>query len=56
MTQEGEDSNSIGFFVQQKWAEIGLDLYGGFRRYEVNRPDFDLKPLKVIALGAIYAF
>ena len=52
----GDDVESIGFFALQKWNEIGLDFYGGFRKYEVKRPDIDLKPLNVLAVGAIYSF
>jgi len=37
-------------------SEISLDFYGGFRKYEVKRPDIDLKPLNVLAVGAIYSF
>ena len=53
---DGDEAESIGIFVLQKWNEIGLDLYGGFRRYEVKRPDIDLKPLNVLAFGVIYSF
>ena len=53
---DGEESESIGVFVLQKWDEVGLDLYGGFRKYEVKRPDIDLKPLDVLAVGAIFTF
>jgi len=52
----GDEVESIGFFALQKWDEIGLDFYGGFRKYEVERPDIDLKPLNVLAVGAIYSF
>jgi hypothetical protein len=54
--QDDDGSDSVGFFVQQNWAAVGLDLYGGFRRYEVERPDIDLKPINVFALGAMYTF
>jgi hypothetical protein len=53
---DGDEAESFGFFALQKWNEIGLDLYGGFRRYEVKRPDIDLKPMNVLAVGAIYSF
>jgi len=53
---DGDEAESIGIFALQKWNEIGLDLYGGFRRYEVKRPDFELRPLNVVAVGAIYSF
>ena len=54
--QVGDQANSVGFFVQQRWNSMGLDLYAGVRRYEVERPDVDLKPLNVLALGAIFTF
>ena len=53
---QGDQADSIGFFVQQKWDSIGLDLYAGFRTYKVERPDIDLRPLDVLALGAMYSF
>jgi hypothetical protein len=53
---QGDQADSIGFFVQQKWNSMGLDLYAGFRKYEVERPDIDLRPLDVLALGAMYSF
>jgi hypothetical protein len=51
-----DEAESIGLFVQQKLDSVGLDLYGGFRRYEVERPDIDLRPMNVFALGAIFTF
>ena len=51
-----DEAESIGLFVQQKLDSVGLDLYGGFRRYEVERPDADLRPMNVFALGAIFTF
>jgi len=51
-----DESESIGLFVQQELDSVGLDLYGGFRHYEVERPDIDLRPMNVLALGAIFAF
>ena len=51
-----DEVESLGLFVQQKLDSVGLDLYGGFRRYEVERPDIDLRPMNVLALGAIFAF
>ena len=51
-----DEAESTGLFVQQRLDSIGLDLYGGLRRYAVERPDIDLKPMQVIALGAIYTF
>jgi hypothetical protein len=51
-----DESESIGLFVQQKLDSVGLDLYGGFRRYEVERPDIDLRPMNVFVLGTIFTF
>ena len=53
---EGDKAESIGFIALQKWDSIGLDLYAGYRKYDVTRPDIDLKPLNFLALGAIYTF
>ena len=52
----GDEAESIGIFVQQRWDELGLDLYGGLRRYDVDRPDIALKPMNVFAMGAMYTF
>lgn len=52
----GDEAESIGIFVQQKWDALGLDLYGGLRRYDVDRPDIALKPMNVFAMGAMYTF
>ena len=52
----GDEAESIGIFVQQKWDALGLDLYGGFRRYDVDRPDIGLKPMNVFTMGAMYTF
>lgn len=56
MILDGDDSDSFGLFALQKWDSIGLDLYAGFRRYDVKRPDLDLKPLDTLSLGAVYTF
>lgn len=53
---DGDDSDSFGLFALQKWDSIGLDLYAGFRRYEVKRPDIDLRPLDTLSLEAIFTF
>jgi hypothetical protein len=42
--------------MQQKWDALGLDLYGGFRRYDVDRPDIGLKPMNVFTMGAMNTF
>jgi hypothetical protein len=44
----------VGVFALQTWNEIGLQLYGGYRRHEARRLDSGLKPLYILALGAIY--
>ena len=51
-----DEAESFGLFVQQKLDSVGLDLYGGFRRYEVERPDIDLRPMNVFVLGTIFTF
>ena len=52
----GDSSKSVGLFAYQKWEEVGLDFYAGYRLYEVKRPDIDLYPLKTFTLGIIYNF
>ena len=54
--EEGDQTSSYGVFAQQKWDTVGVDLYGGIRRYDVTRTDIALKPLKVFVLGVIYSF
>jgi len=54
--QEEDQAATFGIFAQQKWDSIGLDIYAGFRRYDVTRPDINLKPLNVLAFGVIYSF
>lgn len=53
---EGDQARSIGFFVVQKWPDFGLDFYTGFRRYDVDRSDFNLEPLLVVPLGVVLSF
>ena len=51
-----DESESIGLFVQHKLDSVGVDLYDGSRRYEVERPDIDLRPMNVFVLGTIFTF
>lgn len=52
----GDEAQSIGLFAVQKWPTYGLDFYAGYRRYDVRRPDIDLKALDIIALGLALNF
>ena len=52
----GDKAQSIGFFALQKWQAVGVDLYGGYRIYDVSRSDIALKDLNALALGLIYTF
>jgi hypothetical protein len=54
--QEEDQAATFGVFAQQKWDAIGLDIYTGFRRYDVTRPDIELKPLNVLAVGVMFSF
>lgn len=47
---------SFGLFAVQKWPKYGLDMYAGYRRYEVDRPDTTLKTLDVYVLGVGFNF
>jgi len=53
---EGDEAESIGLFAVQKWPDFGLDFYAGYRRYDVSRPDIQLKNLNVLALGVAFGF
>ena len=52
----GDKAESIGLFALQNWTRVGLNLYAGYRFYDVSRPDINLKKMDVFALGAIYTF
>ena len=47
----GDQADSIGLFAVQKWPTYGIDFYGGYRFYDVDRSDVDLKKLNLFALG-----
>ena len=53
---DGDEGESIGLFAVQKWLSFGLDFYVGYRRYDVSRPDIDLKDLDILTLGAAFNF
>lgn len=53
---DGDKGESIGLFAVQKWPDYGLDFYAGYRRYDVSRPDIDLKALDIFALGVALNF
>ncbi len=48
---EGDKAESIGFIALQKWDSIGLDLYAGYRKYDVTRPDMNWKPVVLLGLS-----
>lgn len=52
----GDRSRSVGLFAYQKWDRVGLDVYAGYRRYDVERPDIGLNPLDVFVVGGIFSF
>ena len=53
---DGDEGESIGLFAVQKWPAYGLDLYVGYRRYDVDRPDVELTDLNILTLGAAFNF
>lgn len=53
---EGDEGKSVGLFAVQKWPAYGIDFYTGFRRYELRRPDIDLKDLNVPTFGVALHF
>ena len=52
----GDKAESIGLFAVQKWPEYGVDFYAGFRRYDVQRSDINLKDLNLVRLGIALNF
>lgn len=52
----GDRNKSVGLFVYQKWNDVGLDLYAGYRLYDVKRPDIDLNSLDIFVVGVIFGF
>ncbi len=52
----GDRAESVGLVAVQKWPAYGIDIYAAFRRYDVQRPDIDLKDLNLIALGVALNF
>ena len=52
----GDRGKSVGLFVYQNWDKVGLDLYAGYRIYDVKRPDIDLYPLNIFVVGIIFSF
>lgn len=53
---DGDKAESVGVFAVQAWPAYGLSYYAGYRRYDVSRPDIDLKALNVVALGVVLSF
>jgi len=53
---DGDEADSVGLFAVQKWPAYGLDFYAGYRRYDVSRPDIDLKALDILVTGAALNF
>jgi hypothetical protein len=52
----GDCGKSVGLFAYQKWNNVGLDFYTGYRLYKVKRPDIDLFDLNMYILGFIFSF
>ncbi len=53
---DGDRGESIGLFAVQKWPDYGVDFYAGIRKYDVTRPDINLKDLNILAIGAAFNF
>ena len=53
---DGDQGESVGLFFQQQWEKMGLDLYGGYRIYDITRSDLNLHELNLLTLGARYSF
>lgn len=52
----GDEAESYGLFAVQKWPAYGLDIYAGYRRYMVDRPDVALGDLDIYVVGVGFNF
>lgn len=51
-----DEAKSFGLFAMQYWDKFGIRYYGGYRRYEIERPDIYLKPIQMFVFGALMQF
>lgn len=52
----GDDNTSYGAFVAQKFEAYNLDVYAGYRFYQMDRPSADLADIHVFVLGALFFY
>ncbi len=56
ITASGDRATSFGAFALQNIDEFGLQLYTGYRLYDLDRDDIDLDPIHVWTFGARVQF
>ena len=56
ITTRGEYTTNVGAFTQQKFDSINLDLYLGYRSYNISSTREDLHSLQTYTLGMIFSF
>ncbi len=56
ITAEGDKATSIGAFVMQDIDPWGLQLYAGYRNYDLDRDDIRLDDIHVFTVGAALNF
>ena len=56
ITTRNEDATSIGAFWVQNIDDWGLDVYAGYRYYDVDNPDIDTEAIHVPVIGTRKTF
>ena len=56
MDQDGDEGWSLGAFTVQKIRGFGIELYGGFRMYDLDRDDVNTDQILVGTVGTRVKF
>lgn len=56
ISEDGEESNSVGVHVLQRIDRIGTEFYGGFRNYDLDRDGEDFDDINAFLTGARVKF
>lgn len=51
VTQNGDTATSIGAFIVQDIDKYGMQLYAGYRYFDLDRDDIDLDKINVFSVG-----
>jgi len=54
--QEDDDADTVGAFLVQNIADFGIELYGGYRFYSLDRDGANFDDIHVFALGTRVRF